>query len=152
MPNWTRRELVKNGLLAGAAVLTPNIVHALGSGAASEGDADLPPTRPALPASTTRERIRLDEGWRFSLGHSVDPTLGFGHGGGGFAKGGNLFVPSSPKFDASAWRAVDLPHDWALDLPFVADPRLSDWGFKPIHRDYPDTSIGWYRKVFALPA
>src|SRR5471030_2728836 len=99
MPNWTRRELVKNGLLAGAAVLTPSIVHALGTGEAIVRDVDAPPPQATVRAPTTRERIRLDEGWRFSLGHSVDPTLGYGHGGGGFAKGGSLFVPSSPGFD-----------------------------------------------------
>ena len=152
MPNWTRREVVKSGLLAGAAALTPGVAQALRAEEVSGSRPDVLTTAAPL-ASSPRERLRLDEAWHFSLGHAVDPTFGYGPGGGGgFAKAGNLFAPSSPRFDAGAWRAIDLPHDWAIELPFVADPRLSDWGFKSLHREYPDTSIGWYRKVFALPA
>ncbi len=49
-------------------------------------------------------------------------------------------------FDDSTWRPVTLPHDWAIEGPFVATGdfggmgRLPSWG--PV----------WYRKKFALPA
>jgi beta-galactosidase len=55
-------------------------------------------------------------------------------------------------FDDSAWRAVDLPHDWAVELDFKNDPALASKGFYPLGRAYPETSIGWYRRVFELPA
>ena len=47
---------------------------------------------------------------------------------------------------------VDLPHDWAVDLPFINDPILVEHGGKALGREYPETSIGWYRSEFVLPA
>ena len=49
-------------------------------------------------------------------------------------------------------KAVDLPHDWAIELPFQNDPALASKGFYPLGRTYPATSVGWYRRVFELPA
>ena len=45
-----------------------------------------------------------------------------------------------------------LPHDWAIELPFTNDRALESKGFYPLGRKYPETSIGWYRRVFELPA
>src|SRR6476646_8551222 len=50
-----------------------------------------------------------------------------------------------PSFDDSKWRALDLPHDWAIEGPF--DPKLN-----PHEGALPDFGTGWYRKRFALPA
>ena len=158
MRNWTRREVLTTGAAAaGVSVLTPALARAGRPNAADRAGApdasDGPGAIPAPTAGAGRERLRLDAGWRFVLGRDVDPGLGFGGANDpGFAKGGALFAASSPQFDDAGWHAVDLPHDWAVDLPFVADPRLVGWGSKPIHRDYPDTSLGWYRKLFTLPA
>ena len=55
-------------------------------------------------------------------------------------------------FDDSDWRSLDLPHDWAIELPFTNDPTLASKGFYPLGRTYPATSVGWYRRVFELPA
>ena len=60
--------------------------------------------------------------------------------------------PASPRFDDSAWSKIDLPHDWAIDLPFVNNPVLIGHGAKPLGREYPETSVGWYRREFVLPA
>lgn len=145
MSSWRRRDVLKTGLAAGAALVVPRGVQAL-----AEAGESLAANGGQLIAST-RERLRFDLGWRFRLGSDVDPALGFEpSGGGSYAKAGGLFAPSTRDFDDSSWRAVDLPHDWAVELPFVADPRLTNWGFKPLHRDHPETSIGWYRKVFTL--
>lgn len=152
MTDWTRRELLERSIIAaGLAALPVRVVRALD---ASDSAAALGrPRRDAPDATGGRERLLLDAGWRFLLGQDTDPGHGFAPGSeSDFAKGGRLFAASGARFDASDWRAVDLPHDWALDLPFVADPRLTSWGFKPLHRDYAASSIGWYRKVFALPA
>ncbi|MFY0449797.1 beta-galactosidase GalB [Xanthomonas codiaei] len=49
-------------------------------------------------------------------------------------------------FDDSRWQAVDLPHDWAIAGPFLAEGpyggmgRLASWG------------VGWYRKTLEIPA
>ena len=45
-----------------------------------------------------------------------------------------------------------MPHDWAIELPFNNDPDLVNKGFYPLGRKYPETSVGWYRRVFELPA
>lgn len=153
MADLTRRELLRTSLVAaGVGALPPVVAHALASVPVDAPAAPDPvPRMPAPDAAGMRERLLLDADWRFLLGPDPDPAQGYGQAVSDFAKGGRLFVASSARFDASAWRQVQLPHDWALDLPFVADPRLVNWGFKPLHRDYPDTSIGWYRKVFTLP-
>ena len=47
-----------------------------------------------------------------------------------------------------------MPHDWAVELPFVndeggeGDSKLRSHGYKPLGRRYPETSVGWYRRVF----
>jgi beta-galactosidase len=94
----------------------------------------------------------MDFGWRFHLGHACDPAQDFGYGGDGvFSKSGELFEPSFARFDDSKWRVVDLPHDWAVELEFENDLGVVNHGFKPLDRNYPATSIGWYRRVFEIP-
>ena len=49
-------------------------------------------------------------------------------------------------FDDGPWRRVDLPHDWGIEGPFLADGpyggmgRLASWG------------VAWYRKSLNIPA
>ncbi len=109
----------------------------------------------AAEANSLRERLLLDYGWRFALGNANDPDKDFGFGKlsreGTYAKAGRVTGPAQPRFDDSAWRKVDLPHDWAVELPFVNDPILVEHGAKPLGREYPETSIGWYRREFVLP-
>jgi beta-galactosidase len=51
----------------------------------------------------------------------------------------------APAFDDSAWRTVDLPHDWSIEGPFAAaNPTGGAGGFLP-------AGVGWYRKHFSLP-
>jgi len=101
-----------------------------------------------------RERANFDAGWRFAFGHPSDPAKDFSHGTGYFsyfAKAGYGDGPADPKFDASAWRELDLPHDWAVEAPF--DGRGShSHGYKAVGRNFPERSVGWYRKTFAVPA
>jgi len=111
---------------------------------------------PAAPAtaSSPRERIRLDDNWRFALGHATDPDRDFGHATGYFsylAKTGYGDGPASPAFDDRAWRIVNLPHDWAVELPF--DPRgTASHGHKALGRHFPENSVGWYRRTFHIPS
>jgi beta-galactosidase len=107
----------------------------------------------ALAAVAPREKLLFDFGWKFQFGHGTDPArdLGFGYGQGDFAKTGD-FEFAKAKFDDSKWRALNLPHDWAVELPFVRDEALNSHGFKPLGRRYPETSVGWYRREFDIPA
>lgn len=41
---------------------------------------------------------------------------------------------------------LDLPHDWAVELPFVPNFDVMAHGYKPVGGLFPETSIGWYRK------
>jgi beta-galactosidase len=107
----------------------------------------------ALAAVAPREHLLFDFGWKFQFGHGTDPArdLGLGNGQGDFAKTGE-FEFAQGKFDDSKWRTLNLPHDWAVELPFVHDDVQNSHGFKPVGRRYPETSVGWYRREFDIPA
>jgi beta-galactosidase len=78
--------------------------------------------------SAPREHLLMDTGWRFALGHTTDTYKDYGHGTGFFsyfAKCGYGDGPANPQFDDRAWRLLDLPHDWAVELPF--DAKGSAW-------------------------
>ncbi len=68
-------------------------------------------------------RVSLDADWRFLKGD---------------AEGAE-----QPGFDDHAWRALDVPHDWAIEGPF-------DKSLDPQTGALPYAGIGWYRKHFTL--
>ena len=158
MKTLSRRDLLKTSLLVPAAVATQGMGP---MGAAIEAISQETRPHPAntVPnpsaSGTYRERLLLDFGWRFHLGNSNDPVKDFGFGNGrtgSFQKTGSFLPAGTVGFDDSDWKAVDLPHDWAVELPFQNDPALASKGFYPLGRDYPETSVGWYRRVFELEA
>jgi beta-galactosidase len=156
MGKWTRRDLVKAGLAASAGVMAGSDLMAEPRAAAGAAFAQAGASQPSVvDPGTLRERLLLDFGWRFALGNANDPDKDFGfgklRGEGTFAKAGHADGPAAPHFDDSAWRKIDLPHDWAVELPFVDNPVLVGHGGKPLGREYPETSIGWYRREFVLP-
>ncbi len=105
--------------------------------------------------SGVREQLSLDRGWRFHLGHGSSPAQDFGYGtGAAFAKAGDAVGAARPDFNDSTWRVVNVPHDWAVDLDFVhvGDEDVMQHGFKPVGRQFPATTIGWYRRTFFIPA
>lgn len=158
MKPFSRRTLLKSGLLAPGAValqqMSP-LAMAMQSGTESPSPAPAHETPSAPLTASERERLLLDFGWRFHFGNANDPSKDFGLGSGStgdFQKTGNFLPATNPAFDDSDWTAVDLPHDWAIELPFTNDPALASKGFYPLGRTYPTTSVGWYRRVFDLPA
>jgi beta-galactosidase len=154
MRKWTRRELVKAGAAAGAASLSAKGLVAEGGepevGEFAQAKAPQDTVRVDLAKNELRERLSLDFGWRFALGHACDPMRDFGFGKlagvGTYAKTGDAGGPTGVSFDDSKWEAVQVPHDWAVALPFVIEPILVGHGGKPVGRDFPESSIGWYRK------
>ena len=78
---------------------------------------------PLRPAEPVRERRNFDDAWKFYKGDA----------------------PGSERAaaDDSAWRKLDLPHDWSIEGPYCAS-NASGTGFLP-------GGIGWYRKTFQLP-
>ncbi|MDR7114706.1 beta-galactosidase GalA [Caulobacter sp. BE254] len=121
-----------------------------------------------------RQRTAIDAGWKFRLGDAHEPDRDFGFGAlqRTYAKQGvGVSYVASPdftdiqwgktNFDDSGWQNVILPHDWAVSLPFTPNDRFkatgpksedprNGHGFKPLGREYPATSIGWYRYRFDL--
>ncbi|HEY6334196.1 MAG TPA: beta-galactosidase, partial [Blastocatellia bacterium] len=98
-----------------------------------------------------REKLLFDFGWRFHLGNAASSKDDFGFGTGAmFAKDGQAIGAARPEFNDSDWRLLDLPHDWAVEQDFVnvPDDNVKDHGYKPIGRDFPATTIGWYRRTF----
>jgi beta-galactosidase len=148
MSNFTRRDLLRSGISSGLALSASSL---LARSAWARAEAVLADT--ALPAILPREKLLFDFGWKFQFGNSVDPAkdLGFGVDQGDFAKTGE-FAFAKVKFDDSKWRDLNLPHDWAVELPFVHDDVQMSHGYKPVGRRYPESSIGWYRRTFDIPA
>ena len=151
MTTISRRNLLYSGLAVSASSLVAR--SAWGRASALLGGASEAGSAEALAAIAPREQLLMDFGWKFQFGHGTDPArdLGFGVGQGDFAKTGD-FGFAKAGFDDSKWRALDLPHDWAVELPFVRDSELTSHGYKPLGRRYPETSVGWYRKEFDIPA
>ena len=55
-------------------------------------------------------------------------------------------LAARPDYDDSAWRRLDLPHDWAIEGDFSQEnPSGTGGGALP-------GGTGWYRKTFTVPA
>lgn len=82
-----------------------------------------------------RTELNFDRDWRFArYGLQAD--------------GSRISEPEFPEsysFDDSAWRALDVPHDWGIEGPFRID--LDGYTGK-----LPWQGIGWYRKHFEVLA
>ena len=89
----------------------------------------------ATPPGGGHDAESFDAGWTFSrYGLQGDGT-----------KRPEPANMEAPEFDASAWRKLDLPHDFGIEGPFRYD--LSGSTGK-----LPWRGIGWYRKKFTVPA
>ena len=97
----------------------------------------------AATNDSPRQRLLMDFGWKFHLGDDWGAAERLD-------KAGQSAGPAQPAFDDSAWRTLNLPHDWAVELPFdqKADPGHA---FKAIGPNYPGNNVGWYRRTFRLP-
>ena len=121
----------------------------------------------AAQQSSPREGVSFNAGWRFQ---KDDPPGAEGRlsyekikgrvteTGGEFVKDAAAVKPARAnddlgsdvtytrrEFDDSAWRRLDLPHDWGIEGPFKQEypgetGKLAWWG------------VGWYRKHFDVPA
>lgn len=72
-----------------------------------------------------RANIDFDAGWKFQKGDAAEAA--------------------AAGFDDSAWRALDLPHDWSVEGPFdEKNPSGASGAYLP-------GGTGWYRKTFRVP-
>jgi beta-galactosidase len=74
-------------------------------------------------SQSPREKLKFDFGWKFNLG--------------------DVNEAKEPGFNDAAWRTLDLPHDWSIELEFNA--RFASC------TAYLPGGIGWYRKTFTVP-
>ena len=79
--------------------------------------------QPIWSDGPVRERRNFDQQWRFHKGEVT-----------GAEQAG---------FDDTAWRKLNLPHDWSIEGPYSPD-NASGTGYLP-------GGVGWYRKTFPLP-
>ncbi len=108
----------------------------------------------ATAMNNPRERLLMDFGWRFAFGHATDAARDFDPDPTNtvfsyFAKAGTAGGAAAVDFDDRGWRLLDLPHDWAAELPFSHNGSDSH-GYKAIGKNFPESSIGWYRKTFNI--
>lgn len=102
-----------------------------------------------------REKLLMDFDWKFSFGHAASIKEDFDYGLGAiFAKAGSGTGAMKYSFNDDNWRTLNLPHDWAVELEFVniKDDDVKSHGYKPVGRQFPATTIGWYRKSFMVPS
>nr|WRX36683.1 hypothetical protein [uncultured bacterium] len=80
----------------------------------------------SLPATAVADRTSFDEGWKFI----------------------QQDVPGAeqPDFDDTAWRLLDVPHDWSVEGEYDEQNLMGDGG------GYLPAGIGWYRKTIPVPA
>lgn len=92
----------------------------------------------ACVASASPRKSSLDQGWRFHYGDTP--------------------AASSPDFDDSGWRLLNLPHDWSVETEAAAIADTSHVGpFVKGAQAGPSSGftvggVGWYRRTFTLGA
>lgn len=94
-------------------------------------------------ADSLREHLLFDFGWKFHLGDDWPDAENL-------RKGGVNAGPAGRKFDDSQWQTLNLPHDWAVALPFSTNADY-DHGYKTVGPGFPSNSVAWYRRTFELP-
>lgn len=106
----------------------------------------------AANTALARDVVNLDEGWRFALGHASDRTADYNFATGAFsymAKTGYGDGAAGVLFDDRAWRVVEIPHDWGVEMPFDRNGTRNH-GHRAFGPGFPETSVGWYRHTLAV--
>lgn len=110
-----------------------------------------------------RERVSINEGWRFSRFTSNPDSLSYDTMKNWILPASNDFIVSGTKhqrptgtspgsnvqyvqasFDDSKWETVNVPHDWAIKGPFRASGIPNSMGALPIN------GVGWYRRNLTI--
>jgi beta-galactosidase len=134
MTKLTRRSLLKTGLAASTGfAASDHLLRASVSEKSGEEfrDQSLTSSQEPQESVSLHEKLSLDSGWRFHLGNASDSARDFSFGApaieGTFAKSGQIvghnFERNGPVVqlarNGNDWLIVDVPHDWAVELPFA---------------------------------
>ena len=113
-------------------------------------------------AQSPREKVLLNQDWRFAKGHAADPSKDFDYGRAlSFSKiaflqestllnddqESRLSVPHTQKYDDRNWEKISLPHDWGMGLGYGKE-EFKVKGYRKLGGRSPENSVGWYRKTF----
>lgn len=80
----------------------------------------------SAPAAPARSIVSLDQGWAFFQGDAPGAE--------------------KPGLDDSAWRKLDVPHDWSIEGEFKESaPTTGSGGWLP-------SGVAWYRRSLEIPA
>lgn len=111
-------------------------------------------------ASAARERTSINSAWRFQRFENNPDGLSYAGSlkpwilpqANDFMVGNQYPVPTNstppgadviyvqPSFDDSSWELLNVPHDWAVKGPFLADGISAGMG------RLPSNGVGWYRR------
>ena len=90
-----------------------------------------------------QEKISLDEGWKFHFGNAANPEKDFDYSTISLFHKSNVFTTTviNPKFVDTSWTTVNVPHDWAVALPFqnTTSFDVESHGYKTIGGLYPES-------------
>ena len=89
---------------------------------------------PLASAPSGRDRSPMDFNWRFAFGHATDSSRDFDPANNFFtylAKAGDGVGAAAADFDDRGWRVLNLPHDWAVEVPF-SERGSASHGYKAI--------------------
>ncbi len=106
------------------------------------GPAAARPEAEEKPAPTAQAAIKQ---WILPTGNAFirDPARRFARPQGSW---GGQIAYTQREFDDSSWQRVNLPHDWAIEGPFVTTGQNGGMG------RLPSPGVGWYRKKLTIPA
>ena len=100
------------------------------------------PMLTAMGDATPRERLSFNKGWLFHQGDIPFPKVTGHTMTYQSAKAGAALGAAAQAFDDTAWREVDLPHDWASESPISKDANIA--------QGYRERGFGWYRRHFQI--
>src|SRR5260370_2086786 len=90
----------------------------------------------AHASDSPRERLLLDFGWKFHLGNDWGIAQNLGKAGTGSG-------PASASFGDRTSRTVNLPHHWAIEMPFDRAAAGSH-GFPAVRHGFETNTVGSY--------
>jgi len=132
-----RRDLLTLGAMAMAS---PTLAQSKPVGGKEPSGDATPAAAPAGPSG--RDTILLDADWRFHRGDIPFPKVRGDSPTYESTKAGAARGAAAIKYDDSAWRGLDLPHDFVVEGPFDPDENPAQ-GYRP-------KGVAWYRRTLAL--
>ncbi|WP_302480215.1 sugar-binding domain-containing protein, partial [Sphingomonas bacterium] len=111
---------------------------ALGT-AIGDGALAAPPPDRSPRTGSPRQRLSLDQGWRFHLGDIEVPGPRVDNETYDYTKAGNAAGAAATDYDDTLWPLVDVPHDFVIEQPYVKEENNAQ-GYRP-------KDVGWYRRT-----